>query len=159
MDGEGNVETRVFSLWSPERERSIVGLCGFWTVSYGLMLWMDCQCNRSAMELALRAAFIPFTLALSALLYWEVRSRKLVVSDAGLRATQRLTRSVIIGWDDVQSVDTGAPLLFKRFKGPRRTVIKGAQKRSILIPGTCPDSAEIISILRQRLPAEVFQER
>jgi hypothetical protein len=146
------VEKQVFSLASREEKRFVIGYLLLWTfLIVGNLWWRPHYRIIAALEVAL-------LLAVMALRYWSNRVRKLEVSDQGLVMKSWLRKPVSIDWNMVSSVKRGYEVLsFSLNKRFLSAVVKDVAGQRIAITGTSRDSAEIIDILKQRLPESVFQ--
>ena len=151
------MEKRVFSLSSVEERHSIIGYSVMLGLVWGFLLsvlWRDPGYHFGYGGLLL------LTFVIQSLRYWSNRVRKLEVSEQGLVMKSWLRKPVSIDWNLVSSVKRGYEVasfrLSKRFLS---AVIRDVAGKQIAIPGTCRDSAEIIDILKQRLPDSVFQAR
>jgi hypothetical protein len=92
--------------------------------------------------------------------WWYVsrRDAKLEVSEEGLFIMSRRGLGHRLRWDDVTSCRvTPAPRW--RDWPFMKVILSSSPRRVIVIPGWCPGAAEIISILKQRLPESVFEAR
>lgn len=109
------------------------------------------------------SAYIP-AMALAAGIAWTClqqymwsRSQSLEISDQGLRETGWPKRVFRLDWNQINSVEIARKPRYLR--GYDYIEILNSAKRGIRIPGTPGDNAEIMNILRQRLPEGMFLER
>lgn len=104
------------------------------------------------------------TLALLVLVYsaamWAERVRYLEISDQGLMLRRWLLRPVSISWDLINSIKRSQEVQsFRLFRQYESAVIRDVAGQRIAVPSGCRNAAEIIEILKQRLPESVFVSR
>ena len=153
------MEKRVFSLSSVEERRFVIGYLVLLGPILGFLLWVTYHFHiRPGLYGA--AVTIGALCVTCAVRYWSNRTRKLEVSEQGLVLRSWLRKPVIIDWNMVSSVKRGYEVLsFSLNKKFLSALIRDVSGQQIAIPGTSHNSAEIIDILKQRLPESVFQAR
>lgn len=154
------MERRVFSLSSIEERRFVIGYLVLFGILWGVPLWLDHHSHfRPGLHWA-RAITIGLLCAVCALRYWSNRVRTLEVTDDGLVMRSWLRKPLHIRWDMVTSVKKGYEMLsFSLGERFDSAVVRAVDGHRIAIPGTSPNSHEIIDILKQRLPESVFVAR
>ena len=142
------MEKRVFAV-SPKRNRCaeiLIWLCAGCT---GLILWLTSQYDSS----------LSWTLGIPMfggiwLFYVSTQAGKLEISDESLFLARRPGIGSRIRWDAITSVriheHSDAARLWL-------ATIEDSYGRVVRIPRPCQDSADVLDILKQRLPENVFQ--
>ena len=88
----------------------------------------------------------------------SVKHRTLEVSDEGLTLLTWPRSCTRIGWDAVRSCDIWLGSQYDR-EPFQQVIVHYSRWKAIWISGACPDAAEILDILKQRLPESVFVTR
>ena len=150
------MEKQAFSISSIGERRGIIAT----GISSVVILFVGLWTSRNELGWCwLWIALIPFAFLIYRRYYLGERNRRLEISDAGLFVTSGQRQETHLDWNDIKSVEIcNHPAFWNPdFKFTYAVVYGSNSRRSIYIPGTCPDAEEIIALLKQRLPASVFQ--
>lgn len=142
------MEKRVFAL-SPKRNRCAEILIWLCAGCNGLVMWLFWH---NGMILWWQFGIPMFLMAW--LFYVSPQASQLEISDEGMSLKQQRGVGYLLRWDAITSVrihtHSDAARLWL-------AVIKDSYGRVVRIPRMGQDSAEVLNILKQRLPESAFQ--
>ncbi len=147
------MEKRVFSLTDVQRLH--------WLIAYSvtLPLWLMPMWLRTGAQRWVAVTMM----AVMPLLYgWQYlceRRRCLEVSDHGLELRPWLRKPVSFGWETITKVELVEKQSFWNPGPPLRVFAATCECRRLKVSAYQPVSDELASILKQRLPESVFEER
>jgi hypothetical protein len=155
MAREAAVEKRVFSLYGRKDLLWLIGARIFLIVLASVFVAFH---SSEAFGRCVFTAFATFALVAVCLMYRTERSEMLEVSDEGLVWTAWPNRVLSIGWDAIVccKVDKASESADRPFI---KAIVNYSRWNYITIPGSCPDAADILEILKQRVPESVFVAR
>lgn len=108
-----------------------------------------------------RLGMLALLLLVFVLIVWFVlaeRSRRLNVSEDGFTVTWWPRGQTCVPWEAVLSCQLW-PASRSSDQPFQRVNLQYSRWRALTIWGSCPDAAEILDILKQRLPEQVFETR
>lgn len=144
------MDRRDFVLYPKRSRRWIIAVSLLFAVQVGFVIWLFWLDRSFYVWLPiLMQAFFATMAAFS-----PSRTDKLEVSDEGLFLTRRRGIGYLLRWDAVTSVRLHEHSTAARLWS---AIIEDSNGRVVKVPRACQDKAEIVEILKQRLPEGVFQ--
>lgn len=143
------MEKRGFELLPRKSARLVVAITVVCAAFAGFITWL-CINGHSYWPLMLIAWVVLGC-------WWRIvfpQIGKLEISDEGLFLTVRRGVGYLLRWDAIQSVRVHEHSDAARLWS---AIIEDSQGHVVRVPRKCTQTAEILSILRQRLPENVFQ--
>lgn len=152
------MEKHAFSLVGDADRRSNVANGLFYVLIAGLAVYVF---RSDPVGRYVWPVFLAMSVLLICVRYRHDRSSRIEVCDEGLVVTSWPLRQIVrVGWESITSVEVRENATLRRYGRPSvSATVLGNRGCVVRIPALCPDSEEIIGILRQRLPAELFEER
>lgn len=148
---------RCYSLCSREDRVAVGAMTAIFVVG-GLAGAVVQFYHRGAMAalMGLALAVVPILMIRWSLTH-VIRSRTLHITEQGLILSASWEKPISIAWDDIRGVSLEEGRL--SFSRSRSTciVIRDRTGQTMGIPGSIPDSAEIRSLLRERVPHEQWE--
>ena len=146
--GEAGVEKREYVLSHKRSRRWVIAVGLLFTAEVGLGIWLFCLSRNLTVWLPFVAqAFGGTLLALT-----PAQAGRLAVSDDGLYYAKRRGIGYTLRWDSISSVRVHEHSDASRLWS---AIIEDSQGHVVRIPRTCPDSAEIVDIVKKQVPETV----